>query len=126
MSANEFDEVVREALGSLPPQLREVFDRQCVVVVEEWADEETLRSLGVEGREETPYGLYTGLPYGERGPTNAAASALPDVITIYRGPLLEDIEDRAELVEEIRVTVMHELGHALGFDEEDLEERGLG
>jgi len=122
MSDEEFEELVREALELLPEQLRAVFDQQCVVVVREWADDETLRELGAVDREETPYGLYSGIPYGERGP----AAGLPDLIIIYRGPLLADIDNRDELVEEIRITVLHELGHALGFDEEDLEERGLG
>jgi predicted Zn-dependent protease with MMP-like domain len=59
-----------------------------------------------------------------RGPTENTM-LLPDRIYLFRGPLIEDFDERDELIEEIRVTLFHELGHMIGLDEDDMEERGI-
>jgi predicted Zn-dependent protease with MMP-like domain len=68
--------------------------------------------------------MYDGTPVGERTPGNSTF-LLPDRIFLFRGPLIEDFPDIAERAEQIRITLIHELGHMIGFDEDDLEERGL-
>lgn len=67
------------------------------------------------------YGLYIGVPLSEGV---VASGVLPPRIAIYMHPLLEHCVDSAELVEQVRITVLHELGHHLGFDERQLDELG--
>ncbi len=123
MSNEEFDRVVDEAMAALPDDLREVL-AGCAVIVDDWADDALREELGGIEIGETPYGLYDGTPVGERVSSDPTPH-LPDRILLFRGPLLEDFPDREELAEQIVITLMHELGHMIGFDEDDLEERGL-
>ena len=104
-----FDDHVRAALDSLPPGIAAALDNVAVVVADEHPDDPDL------------YGLYEGVPLPERGDM---AGALPDTITIFRRPLQEDFDDPRELEDEIRITVLHELGHYFGLDEERLGELG--
>jgi predicted Zn-dependent protease with MMP-like domain len=68
------------------------------------------------------FGLYHGVPLPERG--SGYSGALPDKISIYRLPLEDEFEDPAELEAEIRITVLHELAHYFGIDEDRLAELG--
>ena len=104
-----FDDHVRAALDSLPPGIAAALDNVAVVVADEHPDDPDL------------YGLYEGVPLPERGDM---AGALPDTITIFRRPLQEDFDDPRELEDEIRITVLHELGHYFGLDEDRLGELG--
>ena len=104
-----FDDHVRRALDSLPPRLAAALQNVAVVVRDEHPDDPDL------------FGLYEGTPLPERGDM---AGSLPDRITIYRRPLEEEFDDPAELEEEIRITVLHELGHYFGLDEDRLSELG--
>jgi predicted Zn-dependent protease with MMP-like domain len=104
-----FDDHVRAALDALPPEIAAALHNVAVVVEEEHADDPDL------------FGLYEGVPLTERGDD---AGALPDKITIYRRPLLEEFPDPRELEREIRITVLHELGHYFGLDEDRLAELG--
>lgn len=122
-STKDFEAIVEEAIGDLPEELQRLLE-ECSVIVQDWADRELMERIGIDDPEETPYGFYDGTPVGQRGPTEVSF-VLPDRIYLFRGPLLEDFPERDELVEEIRVTLFHELGHMIGLDEEDMEERGL-
>ena len=104
-----FDDQVRAALDELPPDLAAALQNVAVVVEDEHPDDPDL------------LGLYHGIPLTERGDM---AGVLPDTISIYRIPLEESFPDPAELREEIRITVLHELGHYFGLDEEQIA--GLG
>jgi predicted Zn-dependent protease with MMP-like domain len=104
-----FEEHVRAALDSLPPDLAGALDNVAIVIEDEHPDDPDL------------YGLYEGTPLPERGDM---AGALPDTITIFRLPLEEDFIDPRDLEDEIRVTVLHELGHHFGLDEGRLTELG--
>jgi predicted Zn-dependent protease with MMP-like domain len=104
-----FEEHVRSALDSLPPELARGLENVAVVVRDEHPDDPDL------------FGLYEGTPLPERGDR---AGALPDRIAIYRRPLEESFPDPAELEHEIRVTVLHELAHYFGIDEARLAELG--
>jgi len=112
----DFEELVQLAMEGLPPEISELLDN-VVVMVEEWPDRETLAHYG----EDTLYGLYQGVPLTERG-TNYFG-VMPDTITIFRGPLERDFADD-ELMDQVQVTVVHEIAHHFGFDEERLEELG--
>jgi predicted Zn-dependent protease with MMP-like domain len=107
-----FDEHVRAALDSLPPDLASALENVAVVVRDEHPDDPDL------------FGLYEGTPLPER--TSAGPAGLPDQITIYRVPLEESFPDPDELEHEIRITVLHELAHYFGIDEDRLEQLGYG
>jgi predicted Zn-dependent protease with MMP-like domain len=92
------------------------------VVIADWAPDELLDELEVP-EDDTLYGLYSGRALTD-GPSESGE--LPPRITIYRGPLLEDCEDEADLRDEIATTVIHEIAHHFGIEEDRLEELGWG
>ena len=104
-----FDDHVKAALDTLPPRLAAALDNVVVVIEDEHPDDPDL------------FGLYEGIPLPERGDM---AGELPDRITIYRLPLEDEFAEPEELEREIRVTVLHELGHYFGLDEDRLGELG--
>jgi predicted Zn-dependent protease with MMP-like domain len=104
-----FEDHVRAALDELPPHLAAALENVAVVVEDENPDDPDL------------LGLYHGVPLTERGDV---AGLPPDTISIYRLPLEESFPDPDELQEEIRITVLHELAHYFGLDEERLAELG--
>ena len=98
-----FEDHVRRALDGLPPEIARGLDNVAVVVEEADAEDPDL------------FGLWESQEY------------MPDKITIFRRPLVEEFgNDPAELEREIRITVLHELAHCFGIDEERLEELGYG
>ena len=113
----EFDELVERALEDVPPELAELLEN-VVIVVDDWPEAHML----AKGEDDTLYGLYEGVPITERG---SDYYGLPDRITIFRGPLERDFPPD-ELEEEVRVTVIHEIAHYFGFDEDRIEELGWG
>lgn len=115
-----FYEMVERALEGLPPELSALLDN-VAIVVDDRPDLST--PLVVEGSENTLYGLYEGVPLTERG--WGYSGVLPDKITIFRAPLERDFEPD-ELEEQVRITVVHEIAHYFGFDEDRLEELGWG
>ena len=104
-----FDDHVRAALDELPPHLAAALTNVAVVVEAENPDDPDL------------FGLYHGVPLPERGDM---AGMPPDTISIYRIPLEESFPDPDELRDEIRITVLHELAHYFGLDEDRLAELG--
>jgi predicted Zn-dependent protease with MMP-like domain len=106
-----FEDHVERAVDSLPPELREAMSNVEIVVEEENPEDPDL------------YGLYLGIPLTERD--TGYAGALPDKIAIYRLPLVEEFGDDPEVLEdEIRITVLHEIAHHFGIDEDRLTELG--
>lgn len=106
-----FDETVWRALESLPQGLKDAMSNVEIVVEDENPDDPDL------------FGLYTGIPLTERD--SGYAGVLPDKIEIYRLPLEEEFgDDPALLEEEIRITVIHELAHHFGIDDDRLAELG--
>jgi predicted Zn-dependent protease with MMP-like domain len=98
-----FEEHVRRALDALPPELAKGLQNVAVVIEEEDPDDPDL------------FGLWESAPY------------MPDKVTIFRRPLVEEFgDDPKELEREIRITVLHELAHYFGIDEDRLEELGYG
>lgn len=117
MTRAEFERIVDLALTSIPGNLRERLENITVVVEDEPTEDELL-DVGLDPETETLFGLYQGVPWGERGWDYGGE--LPDRIVIYRKPLLEECATREELIEEIRLTVIHEIGHYFGLDEDQL------
>jgi predicted Zn-dependent protease with MMP-like domain len=113
----EFEEVVADALDLVPEELARYLENVAVVVEDEPGEEDLLEA-GVDPRTETLFGLFQGAALSDRG--LPLSGELPERIVIYRLPLLELCEDRAELIREISDTVVHEIGHFFGLPEEDL------
>jgi predicted Zn-dependent protease with MMP-like domain len=116
----DFYELVERALEGLPPELSRLLDN-VAIVVDDWPEYST--PLVSDGPGDALYGLYEGVPLTERGA--GYYGVLPDKITIFRGPLERDFET-GELEEQVRITVVHEVAHYFGFDEERLEGLGWG
>jgi predicted Zn-dependent protease with MMP-like domain len=113
MTRRQFEALVARALRQLPRRFRERI-ANIAVVVEDWADTETLEEMGIEPPD-TLYGLYRGIDLTRRD--SSYGNVLPDVITIYQGPIEEDGGDEEEMREIVRETVIHELGHYFGLDD---------
>ncbi len=115
-----FERAVERAIDGLPPQLRPLLDEVAIVIEDEPSREQ--RRTNDLGPDEDLYGLYEGVP-----PTEYAADwvQLPNKITLFRLPLEADFPDTAELVEEVRKTLVHELAHHAGFDERRMHDFGI-
>ena len=116
MTRKQFEAVVERALRRLPRAFKEKL-ANIVVVVEDWADDETLDEMGIEPPD-TLYGLYRGVDLTRRD--SSYGNVLPDTVTIYQGPIEEDCESEDEMAEVIRDTVVHEIGHYFGLDDETM------
>jgi predicted Zn-dependent protease with MMP-like domain len=112
----EFERLVGRALDSLPKEFGELLENVFVVVEDEPAIED-LEAMGLGPEDDDLFGLYQGVPQPDR---DVYYSALPDRVVIYRGPICRYCRSREEAVQEIRDTVVHELGHHFGMEEEDL------
>lgn len=111
MTVERFEELVATALDGVPAELSGLIDN-CVVLVEDEPPDDDPDLLG----------LYEGTPLTERD--GSYSLVLPDHITIFRNPLLEMCDDEAEVVEQVRITVVHEIAHHFGIDDGRLH--GLG
>jgi predicted Zn-dependent protease with MMP-like domain len=118
-SRETFEELVAESLELIPPDLRALVDN-LQIIIEDHPSRETLADLGMT-RNDVLYGLYQGTPLTSR---TVDYTELPDRIIIYQGPLTEDFTDPEELRYEVARTVIHELAHHFGIDEDRLEELG--
>ena len=105
----EFEELVADALDELPESLAAMVDNLVVVVEDRHPSEDLL-------------GLYEGVPLTERD--DYGGFAMPDRVTIYRLPICELCDTRDDVVEEVLVTVVHEVAHHFGIDDDELHELG--
>jgi predicted Zn-dependent protease with MMP-like domain len=112
MPAARFDELVADALDEIPAELAQVMDNVVVLVADRNADEPDL------------LGLYEGVALTERG--FDYAGALPDRIFLYRAAILAVCDTEEEVVDEVAVTVVHEIAHHFGIDDRRLHELGWG
>jgi len=118
LTLSQFEEAVSDALDHLPLAFAEMMDN-VVIQVREVPDRETLLDLELDPHEHTLYGLYTGVPLDERG--GWYGGVLPDVILLYRRPLLDSCRTRGELVRQIQLTLLHEIGHHFGLSDADMK-----
>jgi predicted Zn-dependent protease with MMP-like domain len=116
MTRRQFEALVDRALRKLPRPFRDKL-ANIAVVVEAWPDDETLGEMGIEPPD-TLYGLYRGVDLPRRD--SSYGNVLPDTITIYQGPIEEDCQDPEEMTELVRDTVVHEIGHYFGLDDETM------
>ena len=112
----EFESLVEQALAGLPEEWAELLDNVAVMVEEE-PDPEDLEAMGMDPGEDL-LGLYQGVPLDQRD--SFYMGALPDRVILYRGPILRACDNRRDVIREIRDTLVHELGHHFGMEEEDM------
>jgi predicted Zn-dependent protease with MMP-like domain len=110
MGPQRFDELVSDALDRIPADLAAAIDNVVVLVEDRNPEEPDL------------LGLYQGVALTERD--SSYAGSLPDTITIYRDALLEVCQSEDEVVEEVAITVIHEIAHHFGIDDERLHQLG--
>ena len=113
-SRDEFEDVVSEALDSLPQRFADLIDN-VVITVEDEPSEDDLE--GIEDEDSELLGIYRGVSLTER---MSNPPILPDEIAIFRGPISRVARTRNEAINEIRETVTHELGHYFGLEDEEL------
>ena len=111
MSANEFERAVGDALDEVPEELAGMMSNVVVLVDDEPPDDRRL------------LGLYEGTPLTERNEWWAAGS-LPDRITIFRNPTLAICDTVDDVIDEVNITVVHEIAHHFGIDDDRLHELG--
>ena len=112
INRRRFDELVSEALDQVPPKLAVAMDNVVVLVEDRNTEDPSI------------LGLYDGIALTER--THDYSGSLPDRIYIYRGALMDFCEDEQQVVEEVMVTVVHEIAHHFGIDDERLHQLGWG
>ena len=112
MDPQRFDELVSDALDLIPAQLAAAMDNVVILVEDRHPDDPEL------------LGLYEGVALTERD--SDYGGSLPDAITIYREALLEICASDRDVVEEVAITVIHEIAHHFGIDDDRLEELGWG
>lgn len=113
ITSEQFDDLVAEALDEIPAELTRLISN-CVVLVED----------DVPAGSQPLLGLYVGIPLTER--TSAYAGVLPDRITLYRRPILAVCRTLDDVVDEVAITVVHEVAHHFGIGEARLHELGWG
>ncbi len=112
MTRRRFEELVADALDSIPPELTAAMDNVVVLVA------------GQNDEEPDLLGLYEGIALTER--TSSYGGVLPDRITVYQDAILDICAGTDEVVHEVAVTVVHEVAHHFGIDEDTLHELGWG
>jgi|SRR5579862_4976452 len=118
LSREEFEHAVSDALDSLPERFSRLIENVAIAVEEEPTDEDL---ASVDDEDDDPdselLGIYRGVALTDR---SHDLPLLPDEIAVFRGPINRVARSRQEAVEEIRETIVHELGHYFGVDEEEL------
>jgi predicted Zn-dependent protease with MMP-like domain len=120
MQRKAFESLVQAAIEELPQQFKDRL-KNVAIIVEDYPSEELLERMEVP-EDETLFGLYDGVPLTERG--HFDVPLYPDRILIFQGPIEEACNSPEQIQEEVRVTLIHEIAHFFGFDDESLEERG--
>lgn len=116
-----YQTLVQRVVDTLPDHVQGLLDNVAIVVADEPSTDQLRAADGTS--HDDLFGLYQGIPQTDRG--SGYSMVLPDRITIFLGPLERACASRADLEDEIRITILHELGHHLGLDEAGLEALGL-
>lgn len=139
MTESEFEKAVDEAIATIPERFLGALENIAITIQDEPTDEQLASIEWVdefddeedwaddedgEWVDEPMLGLYEGVPLTERGDSYGSFGDVPDVITVFKGPHERCFDSREEIVEEIRKTVVHEIGHYFGIDDERLYEMG--
>lgn len=117
VSRPQFEEFVAQALDCLPVHFAELMSN-VTVQIREAPDRATLLDLELDPRRDTLFGLYTGVPLDQRG--GWYGNVLPDVIVLYRQPLMAATADGPALIRQIQLTLLHEIGHHFGLSDDEM------
>ncbi|MEO8468957.1 MAG: metallopeptidase family protein [Chloroflexota bacterium] len=120
-SADGFADLVDRAIATIPSPFHEALS-EVAIVIDDWPSDDQLLDNGLS-LDDDLYGLYEGVPRTE---FQADWLMVPNRITLFRMPLQEDFPDADALADEVRITVIHELAHHMGIDDDRLEELGIG
>ena len=112
---------MERALRSIPMPFAAALDEVAIVIEDEPSDDQLIEN-GLDPDEDSLYGLYEGVPRTEWG---ADWAPIPNKISLFRVPLEEDFPHPDDLADEVRITVIHELAHHLGIDDDRLDELGV-
>ena len=122
MTEDEFEQAVEEALEGMPKQFMEALDNVAIVIEDEPAQDQCLTADPEDPGAGEVLGFYDGIPLTERD--GRYDFAMPDMIYVFKGPHERCFSSREQVVEEIRKTVVHEIGHYFGLDDETLYDMG--
>lgn len=121
-----FDTILERVIAELPPELQALLEEVPLIVDDEPSDK-LLAEMGI-GPDDDLLGLHSGIPLTERSVMHSGEE--PEHLMMFRGPILRMVRstggDRRELERQIRITLLHEMGHHFGLDEDDLERLGYG
>jgi len=120
MDRKAFESLVQDAIHDLPQLFKDRLNN-VAIIVEDYPSQELLDRMGVP-ENQTLFGFYEGVPLTERG--HFGAPLYPDRILIFQGPIEEACESPEDIKEEVRITVVHEIAHFFGIDDDALEEMG--
>jgi predicted Zn-dependent protease with MMP-like domain len=119
MSENDFEAAVHDALDRIPPELAKTMNNVAIFIDDDYTPQPG------EDPDTVLLGLYEGVPLTERDSWWDAGS-LPDRITIYRQPILDICGSREDVIDEVTITVVHEIAHHFGISDDRLHELGWG
>jgi len=122
VSKAKFAELVERALAELPPQFADALE-EMAVEIRDRPTRKQLKSVGLS-EDDLLMGLYQGVSLMHRSVEHSGR--MPDVIYIFQDDVEQAVDSEEELVREVRITVLHEIGHHFGMDEDDLERLGYG
>ncbi len=122
MKKRQFEQAVDQAMESLPPEFQQLLDN-VAIFIEDHPSRSLLRELGMSPHD-TLLGLYEGIPQTER--TTSYDLVAPDRITLFQRPIEEICRTDAEVAEQIRRTILHEVGHHFGIDDDRMDEIEAG
>lgn len=121
VTRDRFDQLVLEALEGIPPAFRERLEN-VEILVEDEPSASLLREMGMDSKCDTLFGLYQGVPLSERGSDRLVL--LPDCITLFYRPLVRCFRTPGAIRREIQRTLVHEVAHFFGMDDDQIEEEG--
>lgn len=126
LSDEEFEGAVQAALDSIPDEFLDALENVAIIVADEPSEEELAGEAGDAYVTESGdiLGLYDGLALTERGDDYGAFGDYPDTITVFKGPHERLEGSKAQVLEEVRKTVIHEVAHYFGMDEDQVDEMG--
>ena len=123
LTDEEFEGAVQDAIDSIPEEFLDELENVAILLADE-PEEEDYEGDGYYTEDGELLGLYDGIALTERGDWYGAGNDYPDTITIYKGPHERLSDDRDEVLEEIRKTVIHETAHYFGMDEGQVDAMG--
>jgi predicted Zn-dependent protease with MMP-like domain len=120
MNRTAFEKLISDAIQELPQEFREKLEN-VAVIVEDYPSQELMERMGILP-DETLFGLYEGIPLTERG--FFAQPLYPDRIFLFQRAIEDECDSPEEIKEEVKTTLVHEVAHFFGMDDDDLEELG--